>query len=168
MWYWFLTRLLTVAIVLLTVLGISLFAGASGAYPLEATAMSAVRGSNPLPSCTGNWSYRWCTENADPSASCWQKSQAQCSGTCAGGCSNQQASNQYCSSAAPWNAICDPSQNGTAPNGCGTKYQTGTSDCLWDDFAEWCWCSGTPGSTACARDTAINTGLAPNGCLNGP
>jgi hypothetical protein len=130
--------------------------------PIVTSAMKGVRGS--LPGCNGNWTYRPCSENSDSAKSCWgadgQQNNCDANKACEGCDAVEQ--NQWCSGDRPWNALCDPRQNGTADKGCGKDF-TGAK-CSWSGTDRTCRCAGQQGASNCRRATAVNTGLAPNGC----
>jgi len=139
-------------------------ANTTGSQPLEPFGMMGVRGSAPG-DCTGNYTYRPCTESEDSSQSCWQADgkQAQCDQTKS--CFGCTAANQheFCSSNRPWNAICDPGNNGTLSDGCGKTFATGAK-CQWYAVQAWCRCAGTASTFGCGRATAVRTDNPPGNC----
>jgi hypothetical protein len=128
-------------------------AGRTGVDVLPPEMMNEVRGA--APACTANHSYFPCSEigtvlppTIAPRATCWQKDQANCSGSCIGCDSSGQ--NDQCSAAKPWNSLCDPSKSSNVAGGCGSWFDTTTSTCMWNATAQSCRCSGTPPVNASA------------------
>jgi hypothetical protein len=129
-------------------------ANTTDSQPLGKQGMNDVRGSAPGP-CNGNWTYSPCTEGL---TSCWAAdgNQPGCDPLKACDGCNQAALNQNCSSAKPWNALCDPKNNGNDPTGCGFFFQTGAK-CSWNGNTQQCRCSGNPDTKNCGRYTAVRT-----------
>jgi hypothetical protein len=132
------------------VLGAWGVANTTDSQPLEMQGMNDVRGSAPGPNCTGNFTYFPCTEKGD--TKCWAADHnlPGCDQTkLCEGC-NKPWLNETCSSARPWNAICDPNNNYVDSKGCGVYFNSGAK-CSWNNNTMLCRCSGFAGGTDCAE-----------------
>jgi hypothetical protein len=153
--------------VILGTIGVWATEASTGVRPLRGRSMRAIRGADPGP-CTGNWSYRDCSESEKLSESCMgATNEFDCDPkkACVG-CDDLKAKHEWCNNTVqPWNAICSSNQNGTAPKGCGKNMINGK--CSWNKTSNKCRCSGEKGANDCARNTAVREDNVPNNrCLS--